>query len=90
MQFRSRAMRSRSTKAAPPEGKECFPLSRVAATLAREGWRVRQHHVRHAIAVGAMDAPSKRGGWRLFTPRHVEQLRDYFTQHARQARGGAK
>jgi hypothetical protein len=83
-------MRSRSKKAAPPHGQDFFPLSHVAATLAREGWRVRQHHVRHAIAIGAMDAPPLRGGWRLFSPRHIDQLRGYLTHHARQTRGGAK
>jgi|LakMenEpi03Aug12_release.lakeMendotaPanAssembly.Ray.scaffolds.fasta_scaffold19357_18 hypothetical protein len=83
-------MRSRSPKATKPQRKDFFPLSRVAATLAREGWRVRQHHVRHAIAIGAMDAPPLRGGWRLFSPRHIDQLRDYLTHHARQAQGGAE
>jgi hypothetical protein len=83
-------MRSRSPKAILPQRKDFFPLSHVAATLAREGWRVRQHHVRHAIAIGAMDAPPLRGGWRFFSPRHIDQLRGYLTRHARQTRGGAK
>ena len=91
MQFRSRAMRSPRAKAPKPEsGQDFFPLSDVIASLGREGWRVRQHHVRHAIAVGALDAPPIRGGWRIFSQHHIDQLRDYLTHHARQTRGGSK
>jgi hypothetical protein len=91
MQFRSRAMRSRDAKAPKPvSGHDYFPLSHVVEELGREGWRVRQHHVRHAISVGALDAPPKRGGWRTFSQHHISQLREYLTRHARQTRGGAK
>lgn len=90
-QFRSRAMRSRRTKPPAPDScQEFLPLSDVIAALGREGWRVRQHHVRHAIAVGALEAPPIRGGWRIFSQRHIDQLRGYLSHHARQTRGGAK
>lgn len=84
-------MRLRRAKAPKTDsGQDFFRLSGVIQALAREGWRVGQHHVRHAIAVGAMDAPPIRGGWRIFSQHHIDQLRDYLTHHARQTRGGSQ
>ncbi len=84
-------MRLRHAKAPKSDsGQDFCRLSGVIKELAREGWCVGQHHVRHAIAVGAVDAPPIRGGWRIFSQHHIDQLRDYLTLQSRQTRGGSQ
>lgn len=64
-------------------------LRDVIEVLSREGWHVRPHHVRYALAHSGIGQPKKHGGWCRYTERHIDGLRRYLAERSRSQDGRA-
>lgn len=54
-----------------------FSLRDVSDTLNAEGLNAAPHRINHAIAAGYVSRPEMVGGNRVFTAKHLRELRKY-------------